>query len=106
MPCYSIILNQVDLKLVDKETLFNAIIQLADKGSVVLRGDYIGFRYQYKPMSITKGVLSCPQGMESTADLIKQAYSGQVIEKAASRFGWVLRQVDIHYKLEPERREV
>ncbi len=29
--------------------------------------------------------------------------SGEVVDGLA-RFGWVLRQVDIHYKLEPERR--
>lgn len=30
--------------------------------------------------------------------------AGEVVDGLA-RFGWVLRQVDIHYKLEPERRE-
>ena len=89
-PCDSIILNQVHLGLANKELLAAALREMgavdigqSGQGEMTFRLD--GQRYSVNQNGDLQGQ---DRNIGATADRIKQAYSGQVVKRAASRFGW------------------
>lgn len=92
MPCDSIVLNQVELELANEELLMTALENMTES-KVVKYGNVITFNYGGNSYRIDNKKLICPKGYEGTADLIKQAYSKEVVTRAAKRFGWNMKQV-------------
>ena len=90
MPCDSIILCQVELKLADKDLLFKALSNLASN-VVVINDNILHFYYKGVNCAINNGKLICPQGYESIADDVKRAYSKECLIKATTKFGWQLK---------------
>lgn len=103
MPCDSIILNQVNLELANMDVLMSALEQMT-KTKVVSYGTTIAFNYEGQSYRITNGKLICPQGYESTADKIKQAYSKECITRAAKRFGWTVKSTKDKNKFQIQRK--
>src|SRR5579872_3499371 len=92
MPCDSIVLNQVELELANEELLMDALEKMTNS-KVAKYGNVISFTYEGNSYRIDNKKLICPKGYEKTADLIKQAYSKEVLTKAVKRFGWNMKQV-------------
>jgi hypothetical protein len=92
MPCDSIVLNQIHLGLANKELLAAA---LKDLGATEISQSGQGemrFRLGDQAHAIRNGELIGPGNVGATADRIKQAYSAQVVTRAASRFGWTTKK--------------
>jgi hypothetical protein len=90
MPCDSIILNQVHLGLANKELLAAALrdmgaVDIGQSGQGEMAFALDGRRYSVNQNGDLQGQ---DRNIGATADRIKQAYSGQVVKRAASRFGW------------------
>jgi hypothetical protein len=91
-PCDSITLAQVHLGLANKDILEQTLKTLADGGKVRRdHNDFTFFRNGDKYRIISDGQLVCSAGLEGMADVIKRAYSGQVVKAAAKKFGWDLK---------------
>jgi hypothetical protein len=96
MPCDSVILNRVDLKLVDKELLLAALKAMGiaySEASGVIRFSYQGAAYELRDGVLTGRNVS-QQKVGQTADAIRRSYSKQAIKKAANRFGWNVQETD------------
>ena len=89
MPCDSVTTMQVHLGLANRDMLEQTLKTLADGGKVRRYGKEFDFYYQGESYRITaEGKLICREGLEGTADVIKRAYSKQVVSQAARKFGW------------------
>ena len=92
MPCDTIQTSQVHLGLANTEILGRTLEGLADKGSVR--------RYGRRGFAFTKdgerylindnGDLISTEGNEGMGDVVKRAYSREVIRTGAKKFGWSL----------------
>ena len=103
MPCDSIILNQVNLELANIEILMTALENMT-KNKVVSYGTTISFTYEGQSYRITNKKLICPQGYESTADKIKQAYSKECLVRAAKKFNWNIKTTKDANKFQLQRK--
>lgn len=103
MPCDSIILNQVNLELANPEILMSALEQMT-KSKVTMYGTTISFTYEGQSYRITNKKLICPQGYESTADKIKQAYSRECVIRAAKKFKWNIKTTNNPNKFQLQRK--
>lgn len=99
MPCDSIILNRVELKLADKDFLKKALERL---GVQNLRESGNTFTFQHDGNQYTLGggkltgrnVYGGDRAVGKFADKIKQAYSRVTVETAANRYGWLTQDSD------------
>ena len=90
MPCDSIILNQVDLNLVNRELLIDALKGMKGVRNVQVYSDEIYFNAHGVDYSIANGKLTCPEGKEGMADTVKQAYSREAVKLAAEQYAFLL----------------
>jgi len=100
MPCDSIRLYQVELKLADREILKEA---LARAGLAVVGESAYGLTVKDSKTGMTytlaNGRLQGQRGASqrdvgAVADRIKQAYTRETIHVAAQRFGWDEQEVE------------
>jgi len=105
MPCDQIILNRVDLALADRATLLEALKVFSSPVTVVENGERIGFLHKGRRYEIANGQLTSQyRDVGEVADLVKQAYSTQVLKKAASKFGWAMKKTTADNKYSLSRR--
>lgn len=91
MPCDSITTMQVHLGLANRDMLEQTLRGLADAGTLRRYGKEFDFYRDGQRYRITgEGKLICREGLERTADVIKRAYSKQLVSQAARKFGWEL----------------
>jgi len=94
MPCDSVILNQVHLGLANKELLAAALkemgaTEISQSGRGEMAFNLAGRRYG---VDQSGELIGQDRNIGATADRIKQAYSSQVVKRAASRFGWTVKK--------------
>jgi hypothetical protein len=101
MPCYSVVLNSVELKLCDDGLLGKALREI---GAVELLRTASGhsFVLNFRYYRIDDGKLIGPGNLGPLADQIKQAYSRATIKKVAKKRGWKV----VADKRNPNRLEV
>src|ERR1039458_423510 len=92
MPCDTIILNRVDLNLADCGILLAALGRMSGVTSVREFAGQVTFDRGYQTYVIREGKLVGPGEVGPLADEIKRAYSKEVVDRTAKKFGWQVRQ--------------
>lgn len=88
MPCDQVVLNRIDLPKMDPQLRDAALKAM---GARLLGGN--AFVYKGQTYQIQNGELVSRAGNTGeVADLLKRAYSGEVVKYAARRAGWGVKQ--------------
>ena len=87
MPCDSIQLNQIDLKLSDWRFVEAALKSLGCS-NITISGKRAWFNYKNGNYEIRDGKLVFREGQENIADEVKRAYSKQIVRFSAKQAGW------------------
>lgn len=92
MPCNTVVLNEVEIKVANLDLLTEALEVLIKQG-IMPRYWYGGYPAKAQAEQIMKrGFVRLPIGYEHLADRIKQEYSRQAIASAARKFNWRLQE--------------
>ena len=97
MPCYTIQVNTLDLKVADLDILRKVV---EDLGFTEVYVDH-----RYEQLSFAKGdkeflfdraagTLTVPAGYERYADQIRAGYTEEAVQQAADLYGWNLEKTD------------
>lgn len=94
MPCDSIIVNRIEVGAMHAGLLDRA---LADLGATAItrRGESVSFTLNGTRCQIAAGTLTARGYEENSgelADLVKRAYSAQVVKYTAQKHGWKVKQ--------------
>jgi hypothetical protein len=87
MPCDSIILNRVELKVANHDVLADALKAMGAR-DVTVGVNVVTFRLDGASYAIRQGKLEGRGNVGAVADRIKRAYGKQCVTAAARRFGW------------------
>lgn len=94
MPCYSVVLNSVELdKIGDHDLLEKALKE--QYGDVYRRGEAFDFVANGYSVTIRSGEARSQMDtaqLQAVVGEIKQAYSRQTVYSAAKRFGWTVKK--------------
>lgn len=90
MPCFSIRRNVINLEKVDRDLLAKALEAL---GYTVTKhpNGVLSFSNRYGSGYFAAGKLTFDQDINLTENAVKQAYSTQVVQAAAKKFGWQVK---------------
>ena len=108
MPCWTVQENGLDLKNPDPETLISSLMALGFSGNLTteafhkgtLRADCFDGACAYCSVTMKDGQLTLHRSgssritMEQLTSHVKQAYSRGIVQTAAKKFGWSVKQID------------
>lgn len=103
MPCDSIQTNQIDFKIVNRETLVSVLKAMGFE-HIAKNGEALDFYAGGQRYQISRGQLVGYGNVGILADKIKQAYSRQTVMQAAKRFGWSVEENKVTGKLNITKR--
>lgn len=93
MPCNTIVLNKVEIRVANRLLLPHAIGALPERDQLVLMRAYgVGSIFLLADQIVSEGFVRVPVGQEYLADRIKQEYSRQAIRSAARKFNWRVQE--------------
>lgn len=93
MPCETIQLNRIDMPKMQPALRARALVAMGIDAAQAARGTFMqgGHWYRIQGGELTSTTATRAQ-VEQTANLMKQAYSGEVVKYTAQRNGWKLKQ--------------
>ncbi len=91
IPCFTVNRISVEFKAEHFDMLDDAV---RDLGFIPERGtNSVSFFANYGQVTVREGKITIDPRDKHLIDKLKQSYSKQAIKKAASRYGWALKEV-------------
>lgn len=93
MPCDTVQINRIDLPKMQPALRARALVAIGIDANQAKAGSFVhaGHWYRIERGELTSTTATRAQ-VEQTANLMKQAYSGEVVKYTAQRNGWTLKQ--------------